>query len=166
MLGLHVCSAQQLTPRVVASAGGYAKNSSVGSLSYTIGEMAMVKTFSANGTVLTQGFQQPQDSAIALSLITPAADNGSMVVYPNPAGNVAWLGYQFTAAGKAELVVTDIQGREIPYLFADQVSAATKQVHRFDCAALPAGMYVLTLHYRNAETGAVQQLTAKLQVTH
>jgi len=52
--------AQSLSPTVISSTGGFSSNAN-GSLSYTVGEMTMVQTFSAGGNILTQGFQQPNE---------------------------------------------------------------------------------------------------------
>ena len=58
-------SAQSLTPTVIASTGGFSSNAN-GSLSYTVGEMTMVQTFSANNNILTQGFQQPTNNVTGI----------------------------------------------------------------------------------------------------
>ncbi len=50
--------AQTLSPTAIVSTGGFSSNAN-GSLSYSVGELTMVKTFTGNGSILTQGFQQP-----------------------------------------------------------------------------------------------------------
>ncbi len=54
--------AQSISPKVIATAGGYQSNAS-GSLSFTIGE-TNTQTLSAASHMLTQGFQQPFDLQI------------------------------------------------------------------------------------------------------
>jgi hypothetical protein len=50
-------AAQSLSPEVIASSGDYYENANA-SLSWTLGEIA-TETYSAGGSILTQGFQQP-----------------------------------------------------------------------------------------------------------
>ncbi|RLD52070.1 MAG: hypothetical protein DRJ05_17775, partial [Bacteroidetes bacterium] len=52
-----VVTAQSISPEVIASSGDYYENANA-SLSWTLGEIA-TETYSAGGTILTQGFQQP-----------------------------------------------------------------------------------------------------------
>ncbi len=58
--------AQSLSPKVIASAGGYFASANA-SLSWTLGE-TMGQTFSNGGNTLTQGFQQPYVNLTLLSL--------------------------------------------------------------------------------------------------
>ena len=159
--------AQQLAPKVIATSGGYATNSSCGSLSYTVGEMAMVKTFSSNGNILTQGFQQPTDSVFTLGLIDLSkSEDGNLAVYPNPASSVLWLGYEFTASGHIEVLTTDIAGQQLPFSFKEDVNANSKTVHRFDCTSLSAGNYLFTVRFSEAGTHAIKVFSKKFQVIH
>ena len=153
--------AQSFSPKVIATSGGYTTNSSFGSLSYTVGEMAMVKTFSANGNILTQGFQQPDDTTFVTALIeVPKGEEGSVAVYPNPASTVLWFGYEFTQSGKINLLITDINGRQMPYHFSEQYESG-KAVRQLDCSLLPAGEYFLTLQFTSSLT---KSFTKKFQV--
>ena len=104
-------NAQMLTPTVISSTGGYSSNAN-GSLSYTVGEMTMVQTFSANGHILTQGFQQPNDNVTGLIDLTQD-EFGSFVVYPNPAVDNMWFGFQLPEAGKVQITLYDAIGQKI-----------------------------------------------------
>src|SRR5437899_12474793 len=99
--GALASNAQSLSPTVIASTGGFSSNAN-GSLSYTVGEMTMVQTFSANGNILTQGFQQPNENVTGLLDITKD-DFGSFVVYPNPAVDNVFFGFQLPEAGKVQI---------------------------------------------------------------
>src|SRR5882757_1716137 len=100
-----IMNAQMLTPTVIASTGGFS-SSGTNSLSYTVGEMTMVQTFSANGNILTQGFQQPNDNVTGLIDLTQD-EFGSFVVYPNPAVDNMWFGFQLPEAGKVQITLYD-----------------------------------------------------------
>ena len=74
---LHVQGQQQ----VVSSAGNFNANAS-GSISWTLGELA-VETLTTAGNILTQGFQQSRLTVVGIGDI-PALDF-EIVVFPNPA---------------------------------------------------------------------------------
>src|ERR1700741_118978 len=104
-------NAQMLTPTVIASTGGFSSNAN-GSLSYTVGEMTMVQTFSANGNILTQGFQQPNDNLTGLLDLTQD-EFGSFAVYPNPAVDNLWFGFQMPEEGKIQVTLYNAIGQKV-----------------------------------------------------
>jgi len=110
MFSATLLNAQMLTPTVIASTGGFTSNAN-GSLSYTVGEMTMVQTFTANGNILTQGFQQPEDNLTGLIDITQD-EFGSFVVYPNPAVDNLWFGFQLPEEGKVQIALYDAIGQK------------------------------------------------------
>jgi hypothetical protein len=61
------CFAQINAYYVLSATGTFSQNSS-GSISYTMGEMSMVSTFSNGGYILTQGFQQGYPSSLSSML--------------------------------------------------------------------------------------------------
>ena len=114
-------SAQSLTPTVIASTGGFSSNAN-GSLSYTVGEMTMVQTFSANNNILTQGFQQPNYDTLVGILEITQDDFGSFVVYPNPAVDNTWLAFQMPEAGRVTISLYDMLGQKISDVYAANYS--------------------------------------------
>ena len=79
LCALHVQCQQQ----VVSSAGNFHSNAS-GSISWTLGELA-VETLTTAGNILTQGFQQSRLTVVGIGDI-PALDF-EIVVFPNPASD-------------------------------------------------------------------------------
>lgn len=154
-------SAQSLTPTVIASTGGFAQNAN-GSLSYTVGEMTMVQTFSANGNILTQGFQQPNDITIGLIDITKDAF-GSFVVYPNPAVDNLFFGFQFPEAGTIKVALYDVLGQKLGDIYSAEYSTG-KTVDGFAVNNMAAGMYYLSLNFTSATTGKEYVSTKPFQV--
>lgn len=71
---------QQLAPTVISSAGTHLSQS-VGSLEFTLGELAIATL--GNGNILTQGFHQPE-LAVSTSI---HQEEFSALVYPNPFHN-------------------------------------------------------------------------------
>ena len=110
-----VANAQMLTPTVIASTGGFSSNAN-GSLSYTVGEMTMVQTFSANGNILTQGFQQPNDNITGLIDMTKD-EFGSFAVYPNPAVDNLTFGFQLPEASKVRVTLYNAVGQLVSEVY-------------------------------------------------
>ena len=152
--------AQTLTPTVISTAGAYTSAGGV-SLSYTIGEMAAVETFTAGNTILTQGFQQPNDYVNGLLDIEKGPD-GAFSVYPVPAQNTLWYGYEFSETGKVEIEFFDMTGKKLEYTY-NEGYATGKQVHSFDCSAYASGNYILTVKFKST-AGQEKVLSKKVQL--
>ena len=160
---ISTLQAQTLTPQVIASTGGFASNSS-GSLSYTVGEMTMVQTFSANNNILTQGFQQPSDSLIGVGLLD-ITDNDfiSFVTYPNPAISKMWYGFMSPEQGLINVLVFDVAGQKIgePYKGICNVG---KTMENMDVSAFASGMYLITAVFISAKSGKEYTTTKRFEV--
>jgi hypothetical protein len=152
--------AQMLTPTVISSTGAYSSNAN-GSLSYTVGEMTMVETFSAGGNILTQGFQQPTDKAVGLINITKDA-YGSFVLYPNPAVDQMFFGFEFPNKGKVSVSMYDAIGQKIADLYESNYDNG-KVVQNMDVSTYAAGMYFLTVTHTD-DNGNVNITTKKFNV--
>lgn len=154
-------SAQSLTPQVIASTGGYSSNGA-NSLSYTVGEMTMVQTFSANNNILTQGFQQPNDMTVGLLDVTQD-EFGSFVVYPNPAVDNAWLGFTMPEAGKVTIVLYDILGQKIADVYTGNYESG-KIVTQANTSLYAGGEYFMTLTFVSTLDGKTHITTKKIQI--
>lgn len=164
LLGTGMAAAQSLTPTVVASSGGFA-TAAGGSLSYTTGEMTMVKTFTNGSNTLTQGFQQ-SDSAVAIGIVDPAKGaDGAVALYPNPASTQVWVAFEFAAAGEVEVKLLDLLGQQLAVAYTGNYTAG-KEAHAIDCRLLTAGNYLLSVAYKTSSGAAPQIITRKFQVIH
>ncbi|MCW3125210.1 MAG: hypothetical protein JWO03_868 [Bacteroidetes bacterium] len=159
LAAITVSKAQSLSPTVIASAGSY---SVVGgtSLSSTVGE-PVIQTLSQTNTILTQGFQQPNDIVNGLLDIEKEA-NGSFSVYPNPTQATLWFGYEFAETGKVEVSLYDIVGQKLGYSLNENYDSG-KLVHSFDCSSYAAGNYVLSVKLTQS-SGKEIILSKKFQV--
>ena len=154
-------SAQMLTPTVISSTGGFSSNAN-GSLSYTVGEMTMVQTFSANGNILTQGFQQPNDNVTGLIDLTQD-EFGSLVVYPNPAVDNMWFGFQLPEEGRVQIALYDVLGQKVSDLYNANYDNG-KIVEQVNVSMYAAGVYMLTMNFVSAKDGKTHVSTKKFQV--
>ena len=135
---------QTLTPTVVASSGGYSSASN-GSLSFTVGEMTMVKTFSSANNFLTQGFQQPEDLFVGIPEIS--VNSGGFIAYPNPTSGAFCL--QFTGDGAEDKVISmyNSVGQLVRQLTVQQTTGTNKI--DFDISSFAQGMYMIELKLKN-----------------
>ncbi len=160
MLGSVCATAQSLSPVVIASTGGFSSNSN-GSLSYTVGEMTMVQTFSAGNNILTQGFQQPNDVVIGLLEIS-SGEYGSLVVYPNPAVDNFSYGFEMPEAGKVSFRVFDQLGQIVTDGYNGGYTAG-KEIHQMNVTPWAAGTYFLQMTF-TATDGSTHYLSKQFQV--
>ncbi len=152
--------AQTLSPTVIASSGAYATGGGV-SLSYTVGELAAVQTFSSPSVILTQGFQQPNDIVNGLINIEQNPE-GSFVVYPIPAQTTLWFGYEFTESGKVQISMFNILGQKMDYALDENYSSG-KLIHSFDCSSYASGNYILSVKFVST-SGQEKILSKKVQI--
>ena len=151
--------AQTSRPDVIASAGGFANGPGFTN-SYTIGEMAMVSTFSTGSFVLTQGFQQPNDGATGLA---PVNENTEpFEAYPNPSNGQVFLAYDLTGNAEVTVEVYDLPGRLV--LTEKSNRASGHQVHAVNLSSQSEGVYFIRLTIKT--DGAVSTKTSKITITH
>ena len=152
--------AQMLTPTVIASTGGYASSSAGGfSLSYTVGEMTMVQTFTSGGNILTQGFQQPILDTVT-GLINITQDQfGSFVIYPNPAVNNFYYGFQLPQQGRVDILVYDELGQKTADIYHGNYDSG-KTIDMANCSSFAAGTYYVTMIF-TSNVDDVKHITTK-----
>lgn len=154
--------AQSLSPQVVASSGSYGTGGGY-SLSWTVGEMAATTTLSGGSTILTQGFQQPTD--VVNGLLDLSRDGGgSLVVYPVPATDHLWYGYEWATRGDVALTLHDVTGRDLGWTAQERYESG-RAVNGLDCSQFAAGSYVMEVRFTSA-SGEVRTLTRQFQVIH
>ena len=138
-----------LSPFVISPGGNYASNGGI-SLSATIGELAAIETFinSPNNIILTQGFQQSNDSIILGLLDIEKGSIGYFCVYPVPCKVVESYGYEFPESGQVEVNLYNISGKKMDY-YLNETYFFGKLIHSFDCSSFPSGNYILTIRLTN-----------------
>lgn len=161
-LFVSFAKAQTLSPTAIVSTGGFSSNSN-GSLSYSVGEMTMVKTFTGNGSILTQGFQQPNAENITGMINIKQEEFGSFVVYPNPAVDNLSFGFQLPEAGKVQVCLYNTTGQRVADVYSGNYENG-KFVKQLDVTAYAAGVYLLSLNFVSDKGGKLHSLSQKFQV--
>jgi len=160
---IFVANSQSLSPTVIASTGAYSVNTQANvSLSYTVGEMTMVQTFTGGNTILTQGFQQPNDFGTGIVDITPG-DFGSFMVYPNPAVENVWFGFKLPEQGKVNISMYNELGQKVADLYNSNYENGDI-VQQTNVSTLAAGMYFMTMTFTSTKDGQTHIQTKKFQV--
>jgi hypothetical protein len=132
--------AQSLTPFVISTSGGSYSNAS-GQLSFTTGEMSMVKTFTAGGSILTQGFQQSFDFGVYVNDIE---DSGFLFnTFPNPNNGKFTLYINSKSSTSTLLSIFDAIGKEI--LRKELEVDAGSQIFQIQLPSFSEGIYFLEL---------------------
>ena len=141
-------NAQTLSPQVIASGGGFFETS-IGSLSWTLGE-PVTETFTNGGinVILTQGFQQPEKLSTGISEVV--LDNVSVNIYPNPAETNVLLEFSYDKSDRISIEIVDMLGRT---LTTDQVDVYKDQEVRYDLdvSNFAGGMYLVRLTNESGE---------------
>jgi hypothetical protein len=160
-LSVVAMQAQSLSPTVIASSGGFTSNGA-GMLSYTVGEMTMVQTFSVNNNILTQGFQQPNDNLTGILDMTQD-EFGSFAIYPNPAVDNTWYGFQLPEAGKVSISMYDALGQKLAEVYNANYTTG-KITEQTNLSTFAAGMYYMTMTFISVKDGKAHLQTKKFQI--
>jgi len=137
-------TAQTLSREVIASAGTYSV-SSIGSLSWTLGE-TITETVQ-NGSIaiiLTQGFQQPDKDSVFVGIRHVIDSDIFVSLFPNPTAQILNLTIKYNSDTKIQMQLLDMLGRII-HTDELNVTAGSLSSHQIDVSKLASGMYMLRL---------------------
>lgn len=141
LLYIGSASAQSLGPQVLASASA---TSTGGSMSWTAGEMTMVKTFASGSLTLTQGFHQPRQMTTAINEL---AGNGvALSLYPNPASTAFNLRFDVKEEATVEVF------NQLGQLMMPPVVIADSGTQSISSELLAAGLYHVRVRTANTQT--------------
>jgi hypothetical protein len=132
---------QSISPQVIASNGMFAEAGGY-SLSYTTGQEAS-STLSQSTSIITQGFQQPNDIYTGLqTFVTPTL---SVQLYPSPASDQVNLIINSTNnTGTYTVQLVDLLGRVLQQPLTTQVATGQTRFV-FNVQQLPSAMYFITI---------------------
>ena len=131
-------SGQSIGQQVISSSGNFlfAGNNS---LSFTVGEIA-VQTLTSS-SILTQGFQQPNDMYLAVENIMPPPFQ--VDVYPNPTQDNLFVKlYSNSSSPDATVRLMDMVGR---ILFETNIHSFETEVLNIPMQNFSAGTYLLSI---------------------
>ena len=133
LITLSLCG--QTLERTVIGNAGTRLTSSVGSLQFTVGEVAVTRT--DNQLSLARGFHRAKAELISTSQWSVPDVDLRLAAYPNPTS--AGLTLEGMWETDDRVVITNILGRRL------QDRVLTPRTASLDLSAYPAGTYLLTI---------------------
>lgn len=135
--------AQTIERQEISSAGDFSTAGNI-SLSWTLGQPALVETFTASNIVLTQGFQQVEINTMGTD--DAGSGNLSVTVYPNPSAYQFHLQFSSALNGELEYTVVDNTGRIISQSSLLPVMQGT-QSFEIKTTGWAQGLYYLAVRF-------------------
>jgi Secretion system C-terminal sorting domain len=129
-----------LGTQAVSSAGDY-YTGSFGSLQVNIGGEPSIETISGNGSVFTQGFEQPSSKTVGI--ISLPANAPTVSLFPNPASGEVNVAFNLPNGGKLSFRIFDMAGRELIGTTKQTQSGQQTEVLNLD--NLSQGLYMLNI---------------------
>jgi len=159
VLSIGSTSAQQLTPFVVSSSGGF-YNNTAGMLSFTTGEMTAVETFSSPSNILTQGFQQAFDFGTYIT--EHPNQHFSFGIYPNPSDGNFNLVTETEVNEHIVVKILDVLGKEIlrtAFYHQNKIN-----VQPLDLSHAAQGIYLIALTVKENNSSPAYHFIQKIHI--
>jgi hypothetical protein len=131
---------QSIALSTLNSSGGTAVHSS-GIYDWSIGEMALVSTFSTSNLIVTQGLLQIE--LLNVSVNDNPTPSLGIQVFPNPSQDAIYISSELKTDGKMMYNVIDVLGKTILTGEWNIISGSQKQ--QVDVSTLIAGNYLLQI---------------------
>lgn len=159
-LGLpFLAAAQTSSPEVIASAGDYFSSAGL-SNSYTVGELALVETYTTGTFMLTQGFQQPPDNLNGMAPVNQNAN--TMTVFPNPGNGLFFMDYNLEENAVVIVEAFDVLGQLV---YSEQTNRSNgMQHHAVDISTQADGIYFFTCTIKTPTK--TTKTTSKITLAH
>lgn len=135
-----LADAQSISRFAIVPYGDFSSNSNV-SLSSTLGEV-MIKTFTSETLILTQGFQQPL--IISDVGITMVEDGRGIRTYPNPVLNELQIEITLNVPEDLIFEVFDVIGNRI--LLKKYDYPGNSFDYKMDMSGIETGIYILRIY--------------------
>ncbi len=147
--------AQSIGPSTIDAAGGTAGLAG-NTYEWSVGDMAVITTYTSGSLVVTQGTLQPFHIPTGVNTITL---DKQLKAYPNPATNMVFLEYNMESAGKMDYILQDIAGKTILQKTLTLQPGAGKE--SINMAALANATYMLNVSYLPKQ-GVSQTMSFKI----
>lgn len=153
IFALYAIEAQQITPQVIASSGGYTQNGGY-SVSWTLGE-PVIATATNSGTTLTQGFQQPSYDVVAIT--TQTIQDFDVNVFPNPATDYIVIDWTTDKDNTLYITLFDLAGKKI----SEQTCESSQDKISVNMSQLASSNYLLEVRDKNYQYTKIFRIAKK-----
>lgn len=141
LLSTSLLSAQNIAPQAVNSAGSK-MTQSVGSLSFTVGELVIQQLYDSLGNSLGGGFTNSSTiSTTVLSIQEPDANLLQVSVFPNPVAELLQIKIKESVLSEMTIELTDLNGKA---LYFGHYQLMNQNIG-ISVVNYPPGVYFLTL---------------------
>jgi len=148
-------SAQSIGPSTLDAAGG-STDLAGNTYEWSVGDMAVITTYTSGTLVVTQGTLQPFNIPTGVNKITL---DKQLKAYPNPATNMVFLEYTFDVPGKLDYLLQDITGKTIQQQALTVAAGTGKEAINMSVLANAAYMLNVTFKPNN---GTPQTVSFKI----
>lgn len=152
VLSMQNLDAQNISHDVFPNGAGYTKAKNT-SISFTIGQ-AVTATLGNENNIITQGFQQPEES-VTVNTITPEY-SGSYSVYPIPSSGLFTVDIEAEDQISGTLEIRNTQGKLIEFR---RINTALKSVTQFNFEQQNSGLYLVRFIGKNNEILFTQKIS-------
>jgi hypothetical protein len=143
LITVSVCQAQSLVPESVNSAGASLSQGNV-SLSFTVGELAVLTFTDVDGNTISGGFIAGTTLS-AIGIYEPDASIIGVTVYPNPTPDILNIHISQASIDQVYISLIDMLGREV---YSGRY-ATLANVISMNMTSYAAGTYVLRISDKN-----------------
>ncbi len=147
--GVPMARGQSIWPSTLNATGGYAYISG-NEYEWSVGEIALVSTYTTSSIIVTQGLLQTNlgTPVNGNAVISPSFGN-QLQVFPNPASSILNVQFNSTNEGALELKLMDMAGRVIQTQKSDVKQGLN--AHKLDINTLSAATYMLQVIYKSTD---------------
>ncbi len=159
LIGAPLARGQSIWPSILNATGGSAYISGK-EFEWSVGEMALVNTFTTSSIVVTQGLLQTRLTADINEVPGTTNLGDYLQIFPNPTTGTINIQYNANKDGVLTLKLMDMAGRIIADQKMDVKTGANSQ--KLDISALAVATYMLEV-YMQPTNGKMEATAYKIQ---
>ncbi len=154
---------QSTSPCVISTGGGFLTDGSY-TLSNTVGEMTMILTFSNGSNNLTQGFQQPSELDVPVSVQKFDKPSNVFEVFPNPSDGIFYFTLNSSLEIPGSLNIYEIRGKVI--YTENFIHPRDSGLHKLNLQFLPTGIYLFEVLSISGDGEIITRKVTKIIINH
>jgi len=133
---------QGITPFIINSAGGaYQSAGSYMQYEWSLGELAVISTYTSSSLVTTNGVLQPCTENVSAPAYTSRFADGELRLFPNPTPGKFELNIAVLFPGRMNIALVNATGQII--VKRNFRNECCGRIEYFDISAIPNGIYML-----------------------
>jgi hypothetical protein len=159
LIGSPLARGQSIWPSTLNATGGTTYIAG-NEYEWSVGEMALVNTFTTSSIIVTQGILQTRTGPGITEVPSPTNLGDFLQVFPNPASGIINIQYTSNNEGTLSLRLMDMAGKLITEQKAEVKQGSCNQ--KLDISPLAVATYLLEV-YMAPTNGKVETTSYKIQ---